>query len=460
MRSFTIPVLVLLALLILPQWGEAGAGHNLSGYAWSSTIGWVSFNSTTSGGSDYGVNVAANGIMSGYAWSPNIGWISFNSSDLSGCPSGSCSANFDKKTGAVSGWARARAGTGTSAQTGDWGGWIQLAGANHAVSVVGCEWQGEAWGGGSSLQNGVIGWLSFKGTGYGVVGTGDACAPNAGTDLTAGSITPTTALVGTAVDLTGTVSNTGASVASASRTYFRVLTSGGSLLSETTVSIPAIQPGAGNTSSYSYKFTSAGNYQAQVCADWFGAVAETNEANNCGPLTTITVSASASCSVSSTSVSPGGSVTYTATPSGTTPYTWTSPDGTSGYGSAATATRTFTTSGDYAMQVASSAATVQCPVVIVSACPGTSLADITATPNRVTSGNTSVIAWTASGINTSCTITGPGLSRVVTATSCAVPSGSATSGPITSLSTYSISCDNGKTTAKVIVNVVPKIQEF
>lgn len=82
-------------------------GDNVSGWAWNSNIGWISFNAancdseepgdgTTDDGNfsncpvgesieDYGVNVnmeaADLGNFSGYAWSSNVGWISFQEDD-------------------------------------------------------------------------------------------------------------------------------------------------------------------------------------------------------------------------------------------------------------------------------------------------------------------------------------------------------------------------------------------
>ena len=68
----------------------------ITGWGWSDTIGWISFNCITDGSncatSAYGVTVTPgqelgsgnlnpairNADLSGYAWSPNIGWISFN----------------------------------------------------------------------------------------------------------------------------------------------------------------------------------------------------------------------------------------------------------------------------------------------------------------------------------------------------------------------------------------------
>lgn len=157
---------------------ESDTSDNLSGYAWSSNIGWISMNCTNSGTcptSDYGVNVDAAGNLSGYAWSSNIGWISFQPTDVSGCLSGPCPATMDSNTGVITGWARALAG-GT-ANSGGWDGFIKLGGSG--LIVTGCNWSGYAWG------SDVVGWISFSGTAasgdtYGVVGSGDACVQPSG----------------------------------------------------------------------------------------------------------------------------------------------------------------------------------------------------------------------------------------------------------------------------------------
>jgi len=71
-----------------PHLASAGTEHNLSGWAWSDNIGWISFNSTnTNDATDYGVNENPDGTLVGYAWSSNIGWIQFGG--LSGFPNGS-----------------------------------------------------------------------------------------------------------------------------------------------------------------------------------------------------------------------------------------------------------------------------------------------------------------------------------------------------------------------------------
>jgi len=138
-----------------PKEVRAGTDENVSGWAWSENIGWVSFNNTSGGGTiDYGVNIGSDGVFSGYAWSENIGWISFNTADLSGCPSGVCRAEINLETGEVSGWARILNLTD---------GWIHLKGSNYGISVdinpsspTYQEFSGWAWG------DTAIGWLSFN----------------------------------------------------------------------------------------------------------------------------------------------------------------------------------------------------------------------------------------------------------------------------------------------------------
>jgi len=128
---FLIGIILFLVLSFsnYPQETKAGAEHNVSGYAWSENIGWISFNNTSGGGSaNYGVNIEPDSVFSGYAWSEHIGWISFNESDLTGCPVAPCRAWVDISCldgqCPIYGWARALAG-GTI-EAGGWDGWIRL----------------------------------------------------------------------------------------------------------------------------------------------------------------------------------------------------------------------------------------------------------------------------------------------------------------------------------------------
>ncbi|MBI4121071.1 MAG: hypothetical protein HY457_02360 [Parcubacteria group bacterium] len=127
----------------------------LNGWAWSSNVGWISFNCAATGtcaSVNYGVTVdSGNGQFSGYAWSPSIGWISFRGSDTTGCPQSPCQATLT--SGAVSGWAKALAGT---VSNDDWDGWIHLAGSGYGPTLSGSNFSGYSWG------DDVIGWMKWS----------------------------------------------------------------------------------------------------------------------------------------------------------------------------------------------------------------------------------------------------------------------------------------------------------
>jgi len=134
---------------------QAGDEHNTSGYAWSENIGWISFNSTTGGGSNYGVHIdSASGDLSGYAWSEHIGWVSFNRSDTGnplGAPFNGGSgpiAKYNSDNNEVTGWMR------VLANGGGWDGWIKF--YNTTLDNDG-DWHGWAW------SSEVVGWVSFNG---------------------------------------------------------------------------------------------------------------------------------------------------------------------------------------------------------------------------------------------------------------------------------------------------------
>lgn len=140
----------------------------VTGYAWSSNIGWISFSSSNAGPGAtpvYGVNVdTTTGVMSGYAWSSNVGWVSFNAADVSACGTTFCTPKINMTTGAVTGWIRVVSGIG---RTDGWDGWIELSGTGHiSPDVSGTKGvtlatstgaiKGYAWGGN------VIGWVLFN----------------------------------------------------------------------------------------------------------------------------------------------------------------------------------------------------------------------------------------------------------------------------------------------------------
>jgi len=140
---------------------QAGVNDNVSEWAWSEKIGWVSFNCTNQGSCasfDYGVDIEeGTGDLSGHAWSENIGWITFNEADLSGCPSGPCKASVDLSCPdhhcSVSGWAKAQI-----SEEG-WTGWIRLKDTDYEVWIDPdeslSEFRGWAW-------SNDFGWLDFN----------------------------------------------------------------------------------------------------------------------------------------------------------------------------------------------------------------------------------------------------------------------------------------------------------
>jgi hypothetical protein len=116
---------------------------DLSGYAWSDNIGWVSFD---------GVKVEVNNNLSGYAWSDNIGWVSFN--EATGCPTSPCQPKIEANK--IVGWAKA-----LSADNKGWDGWISLGtqtgdSISYGPTLSGNTFSGFAWG------SDVVGWLDFS----------------------------------------------------------------------------------------------------------------------------------------------------------------------------------------------------------------------------------------------------------------------------------------------------------
>ena len=143
---------------------RAQTSSALTGYAWSDTVGWISFSGTSP---SYGISEDISGNLTGYAWSDNIGWIKFGG--LSGFPSGSGSSNENAlvdSSGKLHGWARACAGTAAgdcssmTSRTDGWDGWISLDGTNYGVNFASGNGQytqsAYAWG------SDVVGWISFN----------------------------------------------------------------------------------------------------------------------------------------------------------------------------------------------------------------------------------------------------------------------------------------------------------
>jgi len=177
---FTLSIAISTIVVVLFGGQFAGRAHaqstsaSMSGWTWSSNIGWGSASSTqlnAGGGGPYGLTVDGSGNITGYIWSSNIGWIQFGG--LSSFPSNgtpSQNANVNLTTGAVTGWARACGGTvsgncsSMTSRTDGWDGWIELSGANHESGSGGVAlnpstnvFSGYAWG------SDVVGWVDMSG---------------------------------------------------------------------------------------------------------------------------------------------------------------------------------------------------------------------------------------------------------------------------------------------------------
>ncbi len=151
-------ILIIAFLAVLPFFANAGSSENVSGWAWSSNIGWVSFNSTNHPGSvNYGVHVAnpSGGFsnVTGYAWSSNIGWIQFGGFSVFPSGSGTVSVNARLNGNNLEGWVRAIEPNASGVS--GWDGWISLRGTLHGISLVGNDLSGFAWGAS------VVGWMDW-----------------------------------------------------------------------------------------------------------------------------------------------------------------------------------------------------------------------------------------------------------------------------------------------------------
>ncbi len=186
-----------------PPQGMPTGTIELDGYAWSSTIGWISLNCKTgsvTGGSvcadsDYQVTINAAGNVYGYAWSSNIGWIKFGS--LSQYPADAGNPGINgvatnspaRVTGTYpaltfAGWARACAGTKSpvdtcstmASRTDGWDGWISLKGSTYSVSTKSdgtMNPDSYAWG---STNVGWVNWSTASGVKWAPVAATMSCS--------------------------------------------------------------------------------------------------------------------------------------------------------------------------------------------------------------------------------------------------------------------------------------------
>ncbi len=216
---------------------RADSEYNVSGFAWSEHLGWISFNSNNCDTDDngksngdlgcppegttianYGVRINfTNGNFSGYAWAgggkdhegnpmPTIGYIRFDPPSKDGYPIGDGFPNYSacldlpnnssepcngaKGEWNITGWARAcsvfksncEGELNPDEELGGWDGWIKMAGTTQDNNPYGVwinettnELHGWAWAGDDSNDTAIIGWISFNCAEGGASG-GDICS--------------------------------------------------------------------------------------------------------------------------------------------------------------------------------------------------------------------------------------------------------------------------------------------
>ena len=187
-------VFVCMVMVVLVGAYSANAvdsSKSVIGYAWSSNIGWVSFNNGT-------VVVDDSGNLNGYAWSSNIGWVKFGG--LSGFPDSSLGNNAKIVGTNLTGWARVVSVMNpliykTIDNRGGFDGWISLNSNGRApaygVTTDGTNFGGYSWG------SDVVGWMNWDNVK--ISNTDDLCSSANGL-LVDGETTSVTTIIASGAD--------------------------------------------------------------------------------------------------------------------------------------------------------------------------------------------------------------------------------------------------------------------
>jgi hypothetical protein len=280
-------------------------------------------------------------------------------------------------------------------------------------------------------------------------------------DLTAGTVSPTAAVAGAPVTLAAKITNGGTAATGGSFTdLFQISDSstGFGALSIGTYANAALAVGSNSTATLRYTFDSAGTYYVRACADKAGlgdkgVITESNEGNNCGTWAAVTVSSVApTCTLSA---SPSTKVPSTLSWSCTNATTCTG--GGFSTGNVMSGTKSVSAAGNYSLSCTGPGGSDSDSVSLAAPCTNP-VATITADKTRVQQGDSVNLSYHATGIDDSCTISGPGVSKSVNAASCTVSPATIPTPGITTQSTYTITC--GAATDSVIINVIPDFSEF
>lgn len=280
-------------------------------------------------------------------------------------------------------------------------------------------------------------------------------------DLTATTGGAANGTVGSPVTLTGTITNAGGSTAAAHSSVIQICGNGtdascSTVQANNQVATGALAASASQIISTQYTFSTSGTngYSYRVCADnWTPTVTESNDANNCGAWSYVSISdlaISASCSASPSSTGTNQNVTWTASASGgngSFTYSWSGSSPLSGTGNPriVSYSSTGTKTGSVTVTSGTSNTTVSCSNSVNVTTPPT--VSLTADQSPVATGGSTTLRWSSTGA-TSCTGTGFSTGGAT--------SGSASTGALSSTQNYQVSCTGtgGTTNAFATVTVV------
>ena len=289
-------------------------------------------------------------------------------------------------------------------------------------------------------------------------------------DLTAGAVSPTSAIAGTPISLTATISNPGAGSTGVAFTdlFQRATDSYGTGATDIgTYNNAVLANGANTSASLSYTFPSAATWYVRACADKSsaantGVITESDESNNCGRWTLVSVAAAAAPSCTFTG-SPTASVPSTLSWSCVNVTSCTGGGFSTGFGSPITGSASVSVAGTYTLSCTGSYGPVTSAVTVGSSCSGTRTGTVAASPNRIRATVSTPVTFTLSAIQnvqTSCVLSGPQVSQTFTSNACTVAGTNYTQNlTLTTQGVYTLTCDGVKVSS-TIVNVLPNFTEF
>lgn len=282
-------------------------------------------------------------------------------------------------------------------------------------------------------------------------------------ELTAGAITPTTAITGQAQTYSATISNTGVGATGAAFTnLYQIRNSGGTQIDSGTISTAALGGSSSRVVTFSETLSPAGTYTIRACADlngsMVGTIAESDETNNCGPWTTITVSAPPVPVATLTNNGPivsGSSATLTYSCTNSTSASISGIGSVTPVSGGTRSTGALSANTNYQLTCTGTGGSDNDATTVSVTNP---TVDLSVSPDRVNSGGSVNITWTSAQC-TNVVVTRNGSTISTGVLNQAAPGLVANN--ITSQTTFVASCpESPSATETIIVNLVPVFEEF